>query len=53
MAVNKALDRVLCIDLDGTLISTDMLWETLLSAVRIRPWVLLLAPVWLAGDARI
>ena len=48
MAVTNAIDRVLCIDLDGTLISTDMLWETLLSAVRIRPWLLLLAPVWLA-----
>lgn len=39
----------LCVDLDGTLIRTDLLYETLLAALRRRPWVLLLLPVWLLG----
>ncbi len=37
----------LCVDLDGTLISTDTLFETLLVCARRRPWWLLLIPVWL------
>lgn len=37
----------LCVDLDGTLLNTDMLWESLKDAARRRPWVLLLVPVWL------
>src|SRR5688500_18047412 len=45
--MEAAAERVLCVDLDGTLVSTDLLWESLLSAVRARPWVLLLAPLWL------
>lgn len=40
-------DRVLCVDLDGTLVSTDLLWESLLSAIRTQPWVLLAVPGWL------
>jgi 4-hydroxybenzoate polyprenyltransferase len=40
-------DRVLCVDLDGTLIATDMLGETLLSAIRVQPAVLFKAPLWL------
>ena len=40
-------ERVLCVDLDGTLVATDLLWESLLSAVRRRPWVLLQIPIWL------
>lgn len=38
--------RVLCVDLDGTLVATDLLWESLLSAVRLRPWIVLLLPFW-------
>jgi phosphoserine phosphatase len=45
--VNGASGRVLCVDLDGTLIATDLLWESFLSTLRARPWVLALAPLWL------
>ena len=37
----------LCVDLDGTLIATDLLWESLFAMVRTRPWELVLLPVWL------
>lgn len=40
-------ERVLCVDLDGTLITSDLLWESLVSAIRQRPLVLLQLPVWL------
>lgn len=39
----------LCVDLDGTLIRTDLLYETLLAALRRRPWILLALPFWLLG----
>src|SRR5437868_1030813 len=38
---------VLCTDLDGTLIKTDLLWECVVLLVKARPWVLLLIPLWL------
>jgi len=37
----------LCVDLDGTLIRTDLLFESLLAAVRRRWWIIFLAPFWL------
>jgi len=40
-------ERVLCVDLDGTLIATDLLWESLLSATRRNPAAVLLTPFWL------
>jgi 4-hydroxybenzoate polyprenyltransferase/phosphoserine phosphatase len=44
--------RPLCVDLDGTLVNTDTLWECVLWMLRRRPWLLLLAPFWLlAGKA--
>ena len=39
----------LCVDLDGTLILTDMLWESMLSLVREHPLLALAAPAWLLG----
>lgn len=39
--------RALCVDLDGTLIASDLLWESLVSVLRHRPWQLLLLPLWL------
>ncbi|MFN0059176.1 MAG: UbiA family prenyltransferase [Planctomycetota bacterium] len=39
----------LYVDLDGTLIATDTLWEALLSLVRNRPLALCKLPSWLAG----
>jgi 4-hydroxybenzoate polyprenyltransferase/phosphoserine phosphatase len=38
----------LVVDLDGTLVGTDLLLESLLLLVRQRPWRLLLVPLWLA-----
>lgn len=36
----------LCVDLDGTLLNTDMLWESLKDVARKRPWCVLLFPFW-------
>ena len=47
-AASQPEEKVLCVDLDGTLISTDLLWESLLSAARERPWILLATPYWLS-----
>jgi len=37
----------LCVDLDNSLVATDLLWESLLTAVKQSPTVLLLAFLWL------
>jgi 4-hydroxybenzoate polyprenyltransferase/phosphoserine phosphatase len=37
----------LCVDLDGTLIETDLSAESLFGAVRRAPWLLLMIPFWL------
>lgn len=36
----------LCVDLDGTLIKSDMLWETFVRILRQNPFALLAAPWW-------
>ncbi len=41
--------RPLCVDLDGTLVRTDTLWEAIAGLVKRRPWLLFLLPVWLMG----
>jgi 4-hydroxybenzoate polyprenyltransferase/phosphoserine phosphatase len=38
----------LCVDLDGTLVETDTLWESLLRLLRERPLDVLLLPFWVA-----
>lgn len=38
----------LCVDLDGTLVATNTLWESLLACARQRPLELLRIPLWLA-----
>lgn len=44
----------LCVDLDGTLLNTDMLWESLKNVARKRPWCVLLFPFWfLQGRAHL
>jgi 4-hydroxybenzoate polyprenyltransferase/phosphoserine phosphatase len=43
----KAMATPLCVDLDGTLVETDTLWESLLLLARERVWDLFLLPVWL------
>ncbi|MBE9562091.1 MAG: hypothetical protein IMF12_04425, partial [Proteobacteria bacterium] len=37
----------LCVDLDGTLIATDSLWESILILLRQNFWLSFLLPVWL------
>jgi 4-hydroxybenzoate polyprenyltransferase/phosphoserine phosphatase len=37
----------LIVDLDGTLIHTDLGWESLFLAVRKKPWILFLLPFWI------
>ncbi|KQZ81925.1 prenyltransferase [Mesorhizobium sp. Root157] len=39
----------LAVDLDGTLIATDLLWEGLFALLRKNPLYLLLIPIWLVG----
>lgn len=38
---------VLCVDLDGTLIKTDTLYETLFKALKARPIIAFILPYWL------
>jgi 4-hydroxybenzoate polyprenyltransferase len=44
---DAALGRPLCVDLDGTLVVTDTLWEGFVGLLQKRPWLLLVAPFWL------
>jgi len=37
----------LCVDLDGTLITTDLLFESLARLLKYKPWLLFLIPLWL------
>jgi 4-hydroxybenzoate polyprenyltransferase/phosphoserine phosphatase len=37
----------ICVDLDGTLVCTDTMWECLIAAWRKNFWLLLLLPYWL------
>jgi 4-hydroxybenzoate polyprenyltransferase/phosphoserine phosphatase len=43
----KALSPVLCVDLDGTLIRGNVLWECVLVLLKTRPITLFLIPFWL------
>ncbi len=42
-----ARTRPLCVDLDGTLVTTDTLWESVMVLMRERPWTILATPLWL------
>ena len=42
-----AAEPVLCVDLDGTLLATDLLFETVVALARKNPFLLLLIPFWL------
>ena len=45
--------RPLCVDLDGTLIATDALWESFLLLLKSKPWMLLAVPAWyMQGKAK-
>lgn len=41
------LPRLLCVDLDGTLVATDLLWESVVLLVKRHPRLLVLLPLWL------
>ncbi len=48
----KALSPVLCVDLDGTLIRGNVLWECLVVLLKTKPLAFCLVPLWLlAGRA--
>lgn len=44
----SSADPPLYVDLDGTILATDLLYESFLSAVRNAPWVLIQCLAWLA-----
>jgi 4-hydroxybenzoate polyprenyltransferase/phosphoserine phosphatase len=44
---SKHTTKPLCVDLDGTLIATDSLWESLLLLLRHNFWQSFLIPLWL------
>lgn len=48
----QAATLPLCVDLDGTLISGDSLWECMVLLLTKNPWCLLLAPFWLIFGGR-
>ena len=47
MPVLKSNLAPLCVDLDGTLIRTDLLFESAVRLLRHRPWFVFLLPIWL------
>ena len=38
---------VLCVDLDGTLLATDVLWESVILLIKQQPWMLFAFPLWI------
>jgi 4-hydroxybenzoate polyprenyltransferase len=48
-APSKFASLPLCVDLDGTLVATDTLWESALALLRTQPLRALQLPRWLAG----
>jgi 4-hydroxybenzoate polyprenyltransferase len=47
VSYGKLLRRPLYVDMDGTLLATDALWELLILLLKVRPVLLLRAPFWL------
>src|ERR1019366_4070091 len=43
----RPFDTVLCVDLDGTLVRTDLAWECILSLLKAGSSALFMIPVWL------
>lgn len=48
-AAAEAISVPVYVDLDGTLISSDMLWETLWLLLCREPWLIFVMPLWLRG----
>ncbi|MDV3252198.1 UbiA family prenyltransferase [Devosia sp. BK] len=52
--VQNAMDLPLAVDLDGTLIQADLLWESLFQLLKKNPLFVFLVPIWaLSGKARL
>jgi 4-hydroxybenzoate polyprenyltransferase/phosphoserine phosphatase len=52
--VQNSVDMPLAVDLDGTLVATDLLWEGVFQLLKKNPLFLFLLPVWLmSGKARL
>ena len=50
---SRSVRTQLCVDLDGTLLRGDMVWECIVSLFRVQPLALFLIPFWLLrGVAR-
>ncbi|PVZ68925.1 UbiA family prenyltransferase [Pelagibaculum spongiae] len=47
-ACARSVDHPVCVDLDGTLIHSDMLLESLVRALKQKPWLVFFLPMWLA-----
>jgi len=47
------MNPALVVDLDGTLLRTDLLWECFWNAMRIRPWIIALLPIWLIQGGKL
>jgi 4-hydroxybenzoate polyprenyltransferase/phosphoserine phosphatase len=47
MLPSPAEQPALCVDLDGTLVATDLLWESVIALLRCQPLALLSLPLWL------
>ena len=47
MTVDPSRSRPVCVDLDGTLIRSDLLVESAFGLLRNKPWMAILFPVWL------
>lgn len=46
VADRSARAEFLCVDLDGTILMGDSLWESLLALIGRHPWYLFVAPIW-------
>jgi 4-hydroxybenzoate polyprenyltransferase/phosphoserine phosphatase len=46
-AASQSAEAPHCVDLDGTLLRADLVWECILSLFKTQPLALLLVPIWL------
>lgn len=44
--LTERVDEVFCVDLDGSLVATDLLWESLFQLVKREPWHAWSLPFW-------
>lgn len=51
-ASSRSIDAPLVVDLDGTLLRTDLLHECIVGLIKQKPWKLLSLPIWLLGGRK-